>query len=123
MLKSDVQIEGHANIQLRLRDDGRRRSRAVLEGMVAAAEWLLRKSQEIVPVDKGVLFDSGHVEIIKDGRRKEVVVMYDAPYAVFVHEDLTKKHAQGKEAKFLEKPYRQGIQVMGRIVANRIRQA
>lgn len=35
-----------------------------------------------------------------------VSVGYTAGYALYVHEDLTKKHAEGTQAKFLEQPAR-----------------
>ena len=44
-------------------------------------------------------------------RPKSAVVGYQASYAIYVHENLTAKHAKGKTSKFLETPARQ---LMGR---------
>lgn len=43
----------------------------------------------------------------RDDFRIRVVVGYEAPYAVFVHEDLQANHPRGGQAKFLEQPARQ----------------
>lgn len=47
-----------------------------------------------------------------------VIVGFTQAYAVFVHEDLTARHAPGKQAKFLEQPARQlsSDGTLGRIV-------
>lgn len=45
-----------------------------------------------------------------------VSVIYDTPYAIFVHEDLTKHHPVG-QAKFLEAPSRSRAQDMARAAA------
>lgn len=68
------------------------------EGVDSAAQRLLKKSQPHVPVDEGELKSSGYVVV----NGSEASVVYDAPHAVFVHEDLEAHHDQGS-AKFLEK--------------------
>lgn len=50
-------------------------------GLVAGAEAVLRAATERVPVDTGVLRDSGRVEV--DG--SVATVAYDAEYAASVH--------------------------------------
>lgn len=59
-----------------------------------------------------------HTLIRNNEARVDVIVGYTANYAIFVHEDLTARHAPGKTAKYLEHPYREMInnREMSRIV-------
>jgi len=105
-------------------------------GLKKAGLFLLRKSQEIVPVWRGPLKASGRtMNIGGKGYSADVVVAYGAGagYAPVVHEDLTKVHGaafnrrytqeirsantpeqkayyfnrgENQQAKFLEKPAR-----------------
>jgi hypothetical protein len=47
-------------------------------------------------------------------------VTYTAPYAVYVHEDLTAKHPNGGQAKFLEQPMREHASKMSQMIKNLI---
>lgn len=51
-----------------------------------------------------------------------VKVVYDTPYVVYVHEDLTKYHEPPTKAKFLEQPARQLRQQMRDAAMKRLRQ-
>lgn len=64
---------------------------------------VLRRSNFYCPVDTGVLRRSG--EVVKRGGKglQRYEVRYTAPYAIYVHEDMTKKHAEPTQAKFLER--------------------
>jgi hypothetical protein len=46
-----------------------------------------------------------------------VSVGYTAPYAIYVHEDLTAHHEPGKKAKFLSGPARRLARELGELVA------
>jgi hypothetical protein len=67
-----------------------------------------RSKEEFVPVDLGILKDSGDVALPEiDGNAMVVEMGYGgaaAAYALKQHEDLTLNHPNGGEAKFLEKP-------------------
>jgi hypothetical protein len=65
---------------------------------------ILHKARDYVPVVNGRLRDSGHIELAgMDGSEYAAVkVVFDVPYAVYVHENRDAKHAEGKIAKFLE---------------------
>lgn len=68
------------------------------------AQAIFRKSQRLVPVDKGFLKGSG---VVEGPTNNEVLIGYGgpaAPYALYVHEDPDAKHAKGKTFKFLERP-------------------
>ena len=51
-----------------------------------------------------------------------VKVTYTTPYAVYVHEDLTKYHAPPTQAKFVEQPFRQLRPQMVEAVAKKLKQ-
>jgi hypothetical protein len=68
------------------------------------AQAIFRKSQRLVPVDKGFLKGSG---VVEGPTNNEVLIGYGgpaAPYALYVHEDPDAQHAKGKTYKFLEIP-------------------
>lgn len=74
------------------------------DALKKCGEVILRKSQIYVPVDKGPLKASGHVEVAGKGFGCRVRVVYggpSAPYALYVHEDLSKYHEPPTCAKFL----------------------
>ncbi|MBF6460155.1 hypothetical protein IU433_14030 [Nocardia puris] len=70
------------------------------EGLFEAAEVLLAQSNALVPLEEGVLMNTGTAEV-RDGTAR---VGYNTPYARRQHEDLTLNHPNGREAKYLEKP-------------------
>lgn len=64
------------------------------KGMRKAAETLLEDSNTVVPVMTGELKESGHIEETQD----TVAVVYDADYALDVHEN-----PEGRGYKWLER--------------------
>jgi len=82
--------------------------------------------QDYVPVDTGALRASGYVappELLPTGATIELGFGGPAaPYAVFVHEDLTKHHPVG-QAKYLELPVRARLQGMPAVLAERVNEA
>ena len=81
---------------------------ALAKAVHSEAQTVLNESKKIVPVDLGVLKNSGQVKEPKiDGNSVEVEVTYGgaaAPYALYVHEDPEARHAPGKTYKYLEIP-------------------
>lgn len=69
---------------------------------------MARSKQDFVPVDLGVLRDSGYVAMPQyDGQGVTVEIGFGgaaADYAVVQHEDVSLHHPNGGEAKYLEKP-------------------
>lgn len=86
------------------KDVGKILARAVF----SEANTVLNESKKIVPVDLGVLKNSGKVsrpEVTPAG--VEVEITYGgaaAPYALYVHEDPDAQHKPGKTYKYLEQP-------------------
>ena len=95
-----------------------------LDALELGANTLIYEpSQAIVPLDEGPLQDSGAV--IREG--KTIYVSYgtgeSAAYAVIQHENLNYAHPNGRQAKYLETPFRQNQEqlislVRGAIKAN-----
>lgn len=90
---------------------------ASFDGTVLAGEFLLGESNAIVPHEEGDLERSG--EVTSDETTGTVAVSYDRPYAVRQHEELTWRHDDGRQAKYLETPMHddQAQDTMLRIIA------
>jgi len=91
------------------------------QGLDASAVAIMGKAQEIVPLDLGPLRASGTVlppEI--SGNTISVTLGFGGAaedYAWRQHEDLTYKHAPGRQAKYLEQPMMEAeSSILGRIV-------
>jgi len=79
---------------------------AAERGVKKATKYLLNKTLEVTPVDTGNLRESGQTYFIGTGFKTKGIVYFDesiAPYAIFVHEDLTKYHEPPTMAKFLQR--------------------
>ena len=104
---------------------------ALLGALVEEAEEILAVSKTIVPKRWGFLQASGRVAITKsDNSGVAVSIGYGdesgqlAPsytYAVEQHENLNFNHADGRTAKYLERPTLDAIHGMGPRIAGRIR--
>jgi hypothetical protein len=77
------------------------RSGAV-NGLFRAAEHLLEVSNRFVPLQEGILQDTGATSVDKGALR--AAVSYDTSYAVKQHEEMDYQHAAGRTAKYLENP-------------------
>lgn len=75
---------------------------ATRRGLALAGEHILGESRKLVPHEEGTLERSGAVVVHPD--ELAVTVSYDTPYAVRQHEDLSLKHDDGRQAKYLEDP-------------------
>lgn len=81
--------------------------RAFQVGVRKAGYYIFQLSQTLVPVDTGFLKASGKMKFGGSGTQFTFTIEYTAPYAIFVHEDLSVYHPNG-QAKFLEAAMRQG---------------
>lgn len=73
---------------------------AASEGLTRALEHTLGVANTLVPLDEGPLQNSG--KVIVNGL--DGAISYDTKYAVVQHENLTYRHAPGRQAKYLEQP-------------------
>ncbi len=94
------------------------------EALYAEAELIMTESKRECPVDTGALRDTGHVEQPEiSGDQVTVQMGYGgpaAPYAVYVHENLTAQHPVGK-AKYLEDPVNEAKPTLPTKMARRLR--
>lgn len=105
-------------------DIARQAEAAAITGLREAAEFVLRRAKENVPVgDPGVdpdpsvsLRDSGHIEAHRDG----YIIVFDTPYAAKIHEDLRLRHPRGGGAKYLERAVNETIPHLDSIVASNV---
>lgn len=77
------------------------------EGLEKCAHVILKKALYYCPIEFGPLRESGHVETKGKGKGARSRVVFDAPYAVYVHEILTAYHEPPTCAKFLERAVRE----------------
>ena len=93
--------------------------RGAIEGLRAAAEFVLDQSRQVVPIEEGTLSRSGATDVDESGL--VAVVSYDTPYAVRQHEELSWHHDAGRHAKYLELPLNNTRDQQNQIIASRMR--
>jgi len=101
-----VSVSGQATIVKNLSRFTKRQADKVSRGLKLAGLFIQRESQLIVPIDTGVLRNSAFTRARGFGFKTAVGVGYTTDYAIYVHEDLSARHAPGKVAKYLEIPVR-----------------
>lgn len=94
---------------------------AAADGLLKAAEHVLQKSREVVPIEEATLERSGTATV--DASKLTAAVSYDTPYAVRQHEDETLRHDEGRTAKYLERPMNAEKGTAGELVAAEVRRA
>ncbi|WP_320069604.1 hypothetical protein [Micromonospora sp. RTGN7] len=94
-------------------------SGASFDGTEVAAEHLLQVSSTLVPHEEGDLERSG--EVSSDRSSQTVAVSYDRSYSVRQHEDMTLRHDDGRQAKYLEEPMGTERAVMLALIAKAAR--
>lgn len=110
---STVSVEWHGERAKDAVDDGS------IEGLHLAGTHLLAESQLLVPYEEGELSRSGTASVDEDER--VVTVSYNKPYAARQHEELTWKHDDDRQAKYLEQPFRTEVAVFRELIAASIR--
>ncbi|HQN48347.1 MAG TPA: hypothetical protein PL104_02685 [Caldisericia bacterium] len=107
----EVKIEGIEELQRNLKNLAKKNVETAKKAMTDIGYDLLMKSRAIVPIDKGILAQDSDAGFISE---TELIVTYGMgmarDYAVIQHERLDFQHAPGREAKYLEKPFRENIQ-------------
>lgn len=94
---------------------------AAARGLLLAAEYVLSEARAIVPIDEATLERSGVASV--DREHLTAAVSFDTPYAVRQHEDMTYRHAPGRQAKYLEQPLVNNRKTIQAIIAKQIRKA
>ena len=102
-----MKIIGMAGVLKNLSRSHEKIGKALEAGLITGASFLLRESKLVCPVDTSNLKNGGRVRNIGGkGFKADLVVEYLADYAVMVHENLSARHKEGKQAKYLEYPAR-----------------
>lgn len=92
---------------------------ASMDGIELAAEHLLQVSSQLAPHEEGDLERSGDVDTDPDDLAASV--FYDRVYAARQHEELTWRHDEGKQAKYLEEPMETEQDTMLALIARPLR--
>jgi hypothetical protein len=95
-------------MKLRFKEAGDTAYQALRLGAKEGMELVLNDSQALVPLDEGPLMSNAELIETDDA----IYVSYgldaeSAEYAVIQHENLAYSHAPGRQAKYLEMPFRQ----------------
>lgn len=110
---------------VRVRFDGAPAARALraaaARGLFLGTEHVLQVSTDRVPIDEGFLQSTGTASV--DEGSLTGMVSFDGPYAVRQHEELTWRHAPGREAKYLENSLNEERPVVFALVAAELRRA
>jgi len=94
-------------------------SGALEKGLVLGAEHVLGESNKRVPHEEGTLENSGSVSY--ESGKLRAAISYDTPYAAVQHEDMSLRHNDGREAKFLENALNAEKDTLGEIIAKATR--
>jgi len=112
---------GLAEWQRNLQRIAKRFPEEIERALTIEAKIELKEAQRRVPYDTGKLHDSGKVlPPIRTQNRILVPIIFDAPYAVYVHEDPDAFHPNG-QWKFLESVLNESAPHMAERVAKRVR--
>jgi hypothetical protein len=90
--------------------------RASAEGLTLGAELILGEAIAIVPLDEATLQDSGKVTPATP-EDLDAAITFDTPYAVAQHERLDFIHPNGRQAKYLERPFLENFDKVMQLVS------
>lgn len=91
-----------------------------IRGLLLAAEHVLGEAVAVVPLLEGTLAHSGAARV--DEENLTSTVSFGTVYATRQHEELTWRHAPGRQAKYLEEPWLREAQTSAAIIARAIRE-
>lgn len=114
-----AEVTGVSSLKRKLTKALREHNERVAKALEEAGIKLLELSQPLVPVDTGLLKSTGKVTRRREGWDAVVEVSYGndkAFYATWVHEDLDAFHLAGTQAKYLEQPLRENLDLLGDII-------
>lgn len=130
-------VTGLENILSNIKSRTAQIGAGVNRGLRLAGLRLQKESQELVPVDFGVLKASAFTRAEGSGYSTKVIVGYTAAYAIYVHENVEMKwkgrprqaphkgrywDPQGRgQSKFLEEPARRLANTMRQIILENAR--
>lgn len=106
-----IELIGALELARTLATAGPQGVRALKQALNEEGQIAFRNSQRLVPVDTGTLRRSGILLLAREKGSSmiEVVMGYGgaaSAYALRQHENLSYRHKQGQQAKYLEEPVR-----------------
>ena len=72
------------------------------KGVKKATKFLLKETLKVTPIKTGKLRKSGQTRYTGKGYKKVGKIWFTARYAIYVHEDESKKHESPTRSKFLQ---------------------
>jgi hypothetical protein len=96
-------------------------ARGAERGVKLATEFLGNESNKVTPKEKGDLRASKETHYTGRGFAIKGSVSYNTPYAIYVHEDLSKYHAPGTYAKFLQRTVHEKQREVTAMIAGSVR--
>lgn len=126
-MKITVELKGTKELQKQLARFGENAEKELGGALFREATTVMNASKVIVPVDTGALKDSSIVMLPeRTGTGVSVSMGYGGAardYAVYVHENLTARHAPPTQAKFLEEPLMAASKGMAARLADDLKKA
>lgn len=92
---------------------------ALERGLALGAEHVLGESNNRVPHEEGTLENSGSVSY--ESGKLRAAISYNTPYAAVQHEDMSLRHDNGREAKYLENALNAEKDTVGEIIAKSVK--
>lgn len=92
-------------------------------GVFKATEFNKRQSVKVTPIEYGDLRKSARTQYTGSGYEKKGLITFNTDYAIYVHEDLTKYHAPGTYAKYLQRPVWENRAITSQIIRDEISHA
>jgi hypothetical protein len=97
-----------ATVRVVISNDHRTQVKGAIGAAVEAAlrgvgDNCLEEANRSIPIEEGILQDTGFVEVTRTATGSEGQVGYNTPYAVIQHEDPSLRHDPGREDHWLER--------------------
>jgi len=116
-----MSVRGLREVMTRMNEALNRIEGASVDSLRECSWDLLGRSVELAPIDTSDLRGSGKVTFEEDGNKTVALVSFNTPYAVRQHEELTYRHPNGGQAKYLEQPFQQNAERYVQHIANSVR--
>jgi len=118
----NAKLEGVRAMKAAIAREKKAHERALGGALYQEGVAIISESQKIVPHEYGPLENSAYVAPPeKRLGRIQVEIGYGKAYALRQHEELTWRHRDGRQAKYLEKPFNAASQGWASRLAKRVR--
>lgn len=110
MIKVTGKVTGVEKVIRAIGQEKSKTGRTIAESLRKCAEVILKKSQGYCPVKTGALKKTGRIEVTGSGMGTRAAVQYggpEAPYALYVHENLEARHASPTSAQWITRAVRE----------------